>query len=319
MDGKTLLRLFLDALGDGEFYGDYSSSRKAYESLDWAANVFCREAMPILSEAVLTTVLSQQEYDLPPDFIELYARDRAGRQRILYSGGGQTRWPYRVTADKIFFSNITTAASTAPAAFAIVSAANAPDAVTGTASSDAAAAAGECRMYDSTKSFTSTNRVYPRDVVHNLTDGSSGYVLEVVDATHLDVALFDGTANDFSSGDSYRILPSSRSRIKLDRPAGVAGHSLRVPYYALCLPVFAEARAWRFAERTCRAIVAGAVSLFKRPVKDYIGAEAIGGEFYAEVQRVLAETDLSRGQARQASQPAPAIQDAGAGEERKAK
>ena len=69
MDGKTLLRWFLDMLGEADFYGDYSSERKAYECMDWAAAIFCREAVPLALTVDITTVLDQQDYPLPPGFI----------------------------------------------------------------------------------------------------------------------------------------------------------------------------------------------------------------------------------------------------------
>jgi hypothetical protein len=290
MDGKTLLRWFLDLLGEAEFYGDYSSQRKAYECLDWAAALFCREALPLALTATLTTVTAQQDYPLPPDFIQLYAKDRAGRYRVKYTGvDGAVSWPYLTSDERIFFADQTGAEEAPPAAFAIVGATAAAAAVSGTVTSGSAQNGGECQLIDTEKDFTGSDRVYPRDTVHNVTDGSSGYVLEVVDANTLAVALFDGTNDDFTVGDTYRVIPASQHSLRLNRPAGYSGHTITVPYYGMPLPVYAEARTWRFSERTCRAIVAGAVSIFKKPVKDYTGAAAIGGDFAAEIGRLRQE------------------------------
>lgn len=290
MDGKTLLRWFLDMLGEADFYGDYSSERKAYECMDWAAAIFCREAVPLALTVDITTVLDQQDYPLPPGFIALYAKDRAGRYRIKYTGvSDAVTWPYQTNDERIFFADLTTAASEAPSAFAIVNNATQVDAISVTAASDGAASAGECVLYDAGKAFTTTDRVYERDTIHNTTDESSGYVLEVVDANTLAIALFDGTNNDVSASDACRVMPASQVSLRLNRPAGYSGHTIRVPYYGMPLPVYAEARSWRFPERTCRAIVAGAVSIFKKPNKDYTGAAAIGGDFAAEVKRLNVE------------------------------
>jgi hypothetical protein len=305
MNGRTMLRLFADAMGaDGmaALYG--AGMRSAYEALDWAAAIFCREALPLKLTTDITTVLDQQDYALPPDFIELYARDRGGRYRVKYIGEDDgVSWPYFVPDEKILFADLTTATSAAPDVFSLINQSAAGDEITGTAASDAEASRGESLLYDTTKDFAGTDRVYPRDAVHNLTDGSSGYVLQVVDAHTLAVALFpdpvdaanlsptnlDGSCG-FESGHSYSVMPSSQTALRLSRPAGYSGHTLRIPYHGMPLPVFAESRAWRWPERTCRAIVSGAASIVKQPdKKNAKEVEALAREFASEVARVRVE------------------------------
>jgi hypothetical protein len=292
MDGERLLKFFLYTLGESEFYGDYSSTRQAYEYLDWAAEIFCRETLALRTSIQISTVLNQQDYPLPPDFIEMCARDRSGRFRAKYTDASDApTWLYAVDQDEIYFADLTTAISAPPASFAIVAATSAANQITGTAISDSDESLGECVLYDTTKDFVAADKVYPRDAVYNLQSGSSGWVLEVMDANTLAVALFnsDHSIGNIAASDAYRISPASQSVLRINRPAGYDGHTIELQYHCLPLPVFAMSRSWRFAERACRAIVSGAVSIFKKPKKDYSGAAAIGGDFAAEIRRIKVE------------------------------
>jgi len=82
MLGKNLLQLFLDALDTDELSDEYADRRKAFECLDRAASIFARETGVLTASVDIATAADTQAYDLPPDFINLYMRNRRGHHFI---------------------------------------------------------------------------------------------------------------------------------------------------------------------------------------------------------------------------------------------
>lgn len=293
MDGKKLTRLFLDAVGEEEALDQYADHRRIYESLDWSAALFIRETGVLHTSVEITTVVDQQEYDIPPDYIRTYMKNRKGRYFAKYYDGSNYFWPVLTSHEKIYKSNYTDSREN-PNRFAIVDKADKSELITSTATAAGAAANGECTLTDTTKDFTDTDLVYPRDIIHNSTDGSDGYVLEVLSATQLKVALFDGTDNDITLGDSYRIQPAAQYALVLEAPSSTAGHVLTLPYVCMPSPVFSELMWWRLNPRSCRAIAWGAAAMFKQPERQYQDAAQLGGTFAAEVSRMKHEIAKQR-------------------------
>ncbi|MBC2712060.1 MAG: hypothetical protein HGJ94_14070 [Desulfosarcina sp.] len=286
MLGKMLLRLVLDDLDTDEVSDEYADRRKLFDCLDQAAAMFVRETGLLRATKEITTVADSQSYVLPPDFINLYVRDSMGNFYIRYTDADENdNHPCLTSYDLIFRANNTESEET-PCRFAVMDQAAKSSVITGTASSAGAQADdGSCVLTDSTKAFTGANLVYPRDVIHNTTDGSYGYVLEVTDDTHLEVALFEGTDNDFTSSDAYVIQPGSQYQLILDYPSATAGHTITVPYVCMPSPVYHDTGWWRFNPRHCRAIVSGAATLFKMPKREFSEAAQIGGLFAQEITR----------------------------------
>jgi len=286
MDGKKLTKLVLDALDEQSVSDNFADQRRIYENLDWAAEIFCWETGLLRTSIDITTVADQQAYDLPPDFIKLYMKNNRGKFFLKYTyDTDKVCWVYMVSYEKLFKANYTDPKNT-PNFFSIIEKEDKESLITGTATADGAATGGECTLTDSTKKFLSDDKVYPRDIIHNTGDGSDGYVLSVTDDTHLKVALFDGTDNDFTNGDAYVIQPAAERQLVLDAPSENAGHTITIPYICTPSPVFSDYGFWRFRPRTCRAIAWGAASLFKVPKRQFKESKELGGHFAAEVQRV---------------------------------
>lgn len=285
MDGKKLTKLFLDYVDEESVSDLYAGSREIYEYLDQACGMFCHECGILHAEIVITTVASQQKYDLPPDYIRPYIQDR--RQRFVgkYYDGDNYSWPQLTSYEKIYRANLTDE-KTRPGRFAIIDKMTKEDLIQGTVDSDGAVSGGQCTLHDASMLFLTTDRVYPRDIIHNTTDGSDGYVLSVTDATHLVVALFDGTDNDWTSGDSYIIQPAAEQQVVLDAPSENSGHTITLPYVCMPSPVFSDYGFWRIPPRVCRAIAAGAAAIFQLPKREFKESAQIGGLFASEIKRM---------------------------------
>jgi hypothetical protein len=280
MDGKKMTRLVLDALDELQVDNNFASQRKIYENLEWAAMLFLRETLAFRKELVVTTVLGQQIYDLTPDFIALGMKNARSRYFIKYNDGTADTFPTETSYEKIYKSNTTDQAVPNRFALRLKETLGSPQVVI--AEVDGAASGGQCVLESSPMDAT---LIKPRDIVHNLTDGSDGFVLSVTSATKVTVALFDGTVDDISAYDNVVIVPAARQQIVLDAPSPAAGHTMTINYVALPNPVFSEYAQWELESKACRAIIWGAASLFKMPQNQFGEAQAIGGFFADEIRR----------------------------------
>lgn len=286
MDGKKLTRLVLDALDESDVSPNFADQRRIYENLDWAAEIFCSETKILRASVDIATVIDQQFYDLPPGFISLWMKNNTGKNFLKYTyGTDDVCWIYRKSYERIYKADYTESQET-PNAFAIIEKEDKEDVISGTTTAAGPSVNGQCVLQDTSKLFLSTHKVYPRDLVHNTADGSDGYVIAVTNDTNLICALFDGTDNDFTSGDVYVIQPAAERQVLFEAPSSVAGHTLTVPYNCSPSPIFSEIGFWRLRPRTCRAIAWGAASLFKVPKRQFKEADQLGAHFAAEVERV---------------------------------
>lgn len=288
MDGKMLLRAVLDRISDQSTAGPYKA-RRIYESLDQAASIFCRLTKLYKRSVTLTTVAAQQDYTLPPDFLDLWMESYSGRRFVRYYDGTDYFWPTVIDWKSLFRLNLTDSQAT-PSRVAIretesIFAAS----VTGTATTTGAAVRGLAILTDSTKTFLTTTRVWPRDIIHNETDDSYGRVIEVTDATHLKCALFEGKVNGFAIGHAYTIVPESRMQLSLEAPPATSGHLILMPYAGLPDPVFADYSSWRISDTRCRSIAAGAAALLQLPDNSWEEARVMNGQFLEEVRRTKEE------------------------------
>lgn len=290
MIGQRLLQEFLDGIDTKEFSEGYLTKKRAYEYLDLAACIFVRETRALKSELEISTVEDQQEYPLPPSFIDLYMRDRNNNFFVRYVGPDATRWPVQAPEEYIWKKNYTTSVDY-PAYFCIVeTTTHARPEITGTATAAGAEAQGRCILEDTEKDFLGDNRVCPRDAIYNTTTGAAGIVLEVIDAAHLYCALFNGNEiGAWEDEDEYIIRPAAAPIFKLEAPALTSGNKITVPYISLPPPVFWEIGSWMLPERVCKAIVSGAASLFKTGKTEYKEAQSLGALFDAEVLRYKIE------------------------------
>jgi len=293
MDGKQLTQAVLDFLDDDAPSDLYANQRIIYEFLDLAAGIFCRETRILHKRVEITTVEDQQAYDMPPGFIDLHMRNSRDRYYIKFYDTATYSFPVQISYDRLFKSNYTTS-QRVPSRFAIVDKEDKEDLIQGTTDADSAAPHGECTLQDDSMFFTTMNKVYPRDVVHNETDESDGYVLSVTDVTHLKTALFGGTTKDWESGQSYTIQPAAEKQLVLDAPSSTAGFTITIPYVAMPSPVFSEYGFWRFPPMVSKAIAAGAAAMFKMPKREFTESQAIGGLFAQEITRIRREVSVNR-------------------------
>jgi hypothetical protein len=301
MDGKTLTSLMLDTLDapqKDELF--HTGERTLYQYLDRAAVDFCRETRCLTKTVALTTVVGQQAYDLPADFIELYLKNRNDRFTVKYYNGADYSWPLLASFDQIFRGNLTDKQEN-PLRFAIVDKVTQPALITGTTTAAGAKTAGQCILTDGAKAFLTTNLVYPRDVVHNVTDKSDGLVLSVTDATHLVTALFEGKKNAFGNGDSYVIQRATAKQLYLDAPSETPGHTITVPYICMPDPVYSDYGFWRLPAAYCHGIACEAAFLFQNREGDYVSADRHHILFAQEIRRMRSEqarAALQRGSGR---------------------
>lgn len=291
MNGIALTKEFLDWIDAKEVSEQYASQRRIYDCLDIAAGIYVRDTRALHSAVSLTTVAGQQNYNLPPDFIDLYLQDAQGRFFARYYDGAQHSWPKCKTYDSIYRLNQTESRDY-PANFALQDTPGDAALISGTATAAGAKTNGRCILTDSTKHFLTTDLVWPRDIIYNATDASLGIVLAVIDATRLYVALFGENNNDWTNADAYTIQPAAKRMLVLDAPSLTAGHIIHVPYVCMPQPVYWDFAAWNFPDRTCQAIASGAASIFKIGKTEYKESQSLGGLFDAEVKRY--KTELGR-------------------------
>jgi hypothetical protein len=289
MDGKELVRSVLDNIDAQNAAAIIDKKWRIYECLDEAAAIFLRETRILHNRVSLTSVAGQQSYSLPPDFIDLYLT--AGNRRryfIKYNDTEDDSWPVLVSYESIVRDS-RTIAQDIPNCFCLRDKYDADPVISGTTTAAGAQSRGQCILTDSTKLFTTTHRIWPRYVIHNETDNSDGIVLSVTDATHLVAALSGGGKDAWTSGDAYRIQPTTDREIYLDAPSAQSGHTMTVEYVCMPSPVYSDYGVWRFPYRVCRAIAAGAASLLVIPEGSYNEARVMQGQFSEEVHRYKTE------------------------------
>ena len=291
MIGLRLLQEFLDGIDTKEFSAGYLTKKRAYECLDMSACIFCRDTRALKAETEILTVEDQQEYPLPPGFIDLYMRDLNDNFFVRHTGADATRWPVQVSEERIFRMNKTEASDYFSYFCIVEKDTPARSVISGKATNAGAAAQGRCILEDTAADFLDGNRVWPRDTIYNTTRNSAGYVLDVIDETHLYCALFDDDSDigAWTKDDAYIIRPAPAPIFKLECPALTTGETIALPYVTLPPPVFWEIGSWMLPERVCKAIVSGAAALFKTGKTEYKEAQSLGALFDAEVSRYKIE------------------------------
>ena len=252
MDGKDLKRRLQQLLNEDSDSG-WLDSRTTYDFLYEAALEFVDRTHCLKGTQSISTVADQTDYNINPDFLKLYLADSDGGL-VLKVDDDFIPWK---DYGEIQYGNQTTSVSI-PDNFTVIDA-DLPDQVTGTATSVGASVGGESTLTDSAADFTD---VEAGDSVHNTTDGSTGIVVSKTSGTVLKTALFDGTADDWTSSDAYVIQPQGRYKLVLDPPpSGV--NTITLSYIQAPKPVYSDYGTYRFPLQNLTALIKYAFWLYK--------------------------------------------------------
>lgn len=258
MDGKELLyklRNLLNESADSGFMDDKTS----YDNLNEAAYEFNRRAKVLKSTQSITTVADQRTYELNADFMELYLKDYEKNLFIMINDGSNDQFIFWRNYEDIIYSNNTTS-ETIPGFFSIINDPTLDTRLSSVTTSAGAASGGECTLNDTAADFSSVNA---GDTVHNITDGSMGVVLSRTSGIALQTALFGGTNNDWTDGDSYVIQPQGKLQLILDAPPANSGYTITVHYVQRPALVYSDYGAFRIQRQYMDALVKYAFWLYK--------------------------------------------------------
>ena len=259
MDGKNLLYRLRQLL-DEDSTSSFMDDRTSYDFIYEAAIQLVIRANLLRSSQAITTVADTSSYTLNADFLKLYAKDRYNNLFIRYtdSSGNESVLFWRDYED-ILFENQTDSVAV-PSFFCVIDDPTKDSQATGTATSTATQTGYQSTLTDTSGDFSD---VSAGDIVHNTSDGSDGIVLSKTSSTVLVVALFNGTNNDWTSGDAYVIQPQGRMKIVLDQPTETAGETITVPYLKRPDPVYSHYGVYRFQNHHIMPLLKYAAWLYK--------------------------------------------------------
>lgn len=258
MDGLDLRRRLASLLNEDSDSG-WLDEQTSYDLFYDAAVEFVDRTGCLRSSQSITTVAEQAEYNLEPDFLRLYIKNKSGNFYVKYNDGSNDTFPTWKDYEDIFYENNDDSVPT-PDKFTIIDA-DLPSQVTGSATADGAESGGQCIL-----NGAGFGDVEAGAIIHNTTDDSSGVVLSKTSAAILVTALFGGTNNDWTSADTYIIQPAGRYQLILDPPPSTASHTITVPYIQRPAPVYSDYGVYRFVNPS--ALVKYAFWLYKYRDKD---------------------------------------------------
>ena len=280
MDGKEILEQLYDLVNEGTT-SSFISRKLAFAYVYRAAVEFVQRTDCLKATQTITTVADQSTYTLNADFLKLHIMDDRDRFYLKYNDGTNTSFFYEADYSEIY-QQTNIESGLIPNRFSIIDDPNLDSRITGTTTADGAATYGESVLTDSGADFSDVSN---GDCVHNVTDGSDGYVV-TPGATTLTTAMFNGTANDWTSGDSYVIQPQGRLLLQIDPPSSTAGHTITVPYTQRPKPVYSNYGSYRFQDQQMYAIINYAAWLFKYKDSD----PNMGDAWYAAWERQVSRS-----------------------------
>lgn len=280
MDGKSLLYSLRNTLNE-DSGSAFLDDRTSYEYLYEAATMFASRTGALTAEQSITTVADQEAYTLNANYDSLYLRNYDEEYIVKYNDGATNTFPLFKEYERIIYEDETTSVPL-PSWFTVKDKSSLGDQITGTATSTAAASAGLATLTDTSGDFSDAA---PGDIIHNTTDGSSGYVVSKTSSTIIVVALFGGTANDWTSGDAYVIQPQGRMQLLLNAPPSTSGHTVTFYYNQRPEPVFSDYGVYRFPDSYMPAIVKYAAWLYKYRDREPEVGDSLFLYFDREVKR----------------------------------
>lgn len=257
MDGKDLLRR-LRILMDEDADSGWLDDRSTYDFLYEGAKQIVDRTGCLRTTQSITTVAETSSYNLNPDFMRLYVKNSSGKFYIILNDGSNNHFLTWKDYEDVVYDNNTDSVSI-PSNFSIIDKSK-QTRISSSATSAGASSGGECTLTDSTAPFADVNA---GAVVHNTTDGSDGVVLSKTSSSAVVTALFGGTNNDWTSGDSYVIQPQGRYQLIIDPPPSTAGYTITVHYIQKPDPVYSDYGIYRFSDNYKEALVKYAFWLYK--------------------------------------------------------
>lgn len=276
IDGKSISRSLREILNESSTSA-YIDAKTSYDYLYKAAQEFIKRTTCCTTTQSITTVASQEDYNLNSNFMGLYLQDDRGEFFIRYSDGTTTLEPLFKPYAQVIYDNDETETSQ-PHEFTIFDDPTNFARITGTTTSAGASSAGEATLTDSAAPFANVN---DGDTVHNTSDGSMGVVLSKTSSSALVCALFDGTDDDWTNGDAYVIQPQNRFMLRMVPVPSTAGHTITVYHIERPAPVYSDYGIYRIPQEHEMALVLYASWLYK-----YRDSEPnFGDNFYQYFER----------------------------------
>ncbi len=260
MDTKRLSRQLRQMLNE-ESGSNYLDSFTSYDLLNQGATLLNTKLKHLEDTIDITTVADQADYTLPADFLMNVRVNSEGRGIVRYSDGA-TLYTIPEKDDDVRWRNKTYTVTSVdvPTSYSIVYDDIEDSQVSSTATSTGAATAGKCTLTDSTAPFAD---VEAGDTVHNTTDGSMGVVLSKTSSSVIVTALFDGTANDWTSSDAYVIQPQAKYKLTLDPPPDTSSETVTLDYLRKHKPAYSDYDVFQFPTQYQDALVYYAVGFYK--------------------------------------------------------
>jgi hypothetical protein len=259
MDGKSLTNGLAALLNETISSSSFLESRVSYDYLYEAALEFVRRTRVLTATQSITTVADQTNYDLNADYLMPYLRDSDNRYIVKINDGSNDYFiPFRDYESVTYANNSTPV--TIPSNYSIIDKSTLTDRIIGTTTSTGSLSNSETTCTDSAAPFTN---VKVGDEIHNTTDGSDGIVIAVTSTSALVTALFGGTNNYWTSGDSYVIVPQGKKQLVLDPPPSTSGYTVTLKYVQKPDPVYSPYRTYRFDRQYEPALIKYAAWLYK--------------------------------------------------------
>jgi hypothetical protein len=257
MDGKTLKTQLAFLLREATTSA-FLDEKTSYDFLYEAACAFAILTQAINGTQVVTTVATTSSYNLNPDFGALRLQSQRNEWLVKYNDGSFDSFiPFR-SYEAVLTSNNTDAVDI-PNSFSVTDVETASSNITGTANSTSPVASDQATL----TSGTTMLGCAVGDTVHNVTDSSSGVIVAVTTTASIQTALFYGTNNYWTTGDSYVIVPQGRKRLVVDPPSATSGHTITIPYVQKPIPVYSDYQSYRFDQMFAPALVKYAAWLAK--------------------------------------------------------
>lgn len=273
--------------------GDDSSFVDDRVTMDflWEAAVQMNSDLKWLTTSYsFSTVSGTYAYNMPSNFQELYATDSFNRFFITYADGSTTNFLYSRPYDKVYLDRLNQSGTASQMYYFSLTDATPLSTISSTATSAGTATNGESTLTDSAAPFTN---VSVGDVVHNLTDQSSGIVAALSTTSAVITSLWGGTNNDWTNGDSYIITPQTRYSIVLD-PTPDDTYTVTVQYVSLPTPVYSYYRYYPFPSIYKSALVKYAAWLYKYRDKEPMYGDAWYKHYDNLVRKSKQVTDRSK-------------------------